>query len=274
MGNIVIRDLQGFSEYNDCVDLQREVWAFPDVDIVPAAQLLVQHRWGGVCIGAFDEAKMVGFVCGLVGWQDGELFHHSHMIAVLPAYRRRGLGEALKWAQRDRVLDQGMKLINWTYDPLQVLNAKLNIDRLGAVARKYFVNLYGEGDSPLWGGIPTDRFEAEWWIESARVVGLREGRRLERPGWEKLPRANRTGRTAGFRRCEDEMLLDLEDGEILVEAPADITFIMARDRGLALDWRMKTRRIFQDYFNRGYGVVGFHRSQGRYFYRLEKQNPA
>jgi predicted GNAT superfamily acetyltransferase len=273
MGKIEIRDFNAFSEYRDCVDVQREVWAFPDVDLVPAAHLVAMHHHGGACIGAFDENKMVGFVCGLVGWENGEPFHHSHMLAVLPAYRGRHLGEALKWAQRDHVLAQKLKLITWTFDPLQSLNAMLNFNKLAAVVRKYRVNVYGESGSKLWGGLPTDRFEVEWWIESSRVVAFKEGRRPERRDWEDLPRANRTrAGEHGFRGCEDELRLDLEDSEILVENPADITSMMAQARELAFDWRMKTRKIFQGYLDRGYAVVGFHSSDGRYFYRLERQS--
>ena len=85
MGKIEIRDFKSFSEYDDCVDLQREVWEFPDVDLVPAIQLVALHHYGGTCIGAFDGSKLVGFVCGLVGWEDNEVFHHSHMMGVLPS---------------------------------------------------------------------------------------------------------------------------------------------------------------------------------------------
>ena len=271
MGKFEIRDFQRLSDYDACVDLQREVWELPEGDLVPAMHLIAMHHYGGTCIGAFDGDKMVGFVCGLVGWEDDEMFHHSHMMGVLPEYRGRRLGEGLKWAQRDRVLDQGMELINWTFDPLQSLNAKLNIVRLGVIASKYIVNLYGESASPLHGGIPTDRFEVQWWIASPRVVAVTKGQRPERSGWEELPRANSTREgDDGFRYCEDDLRLDLEEDEILVENPADITSMMARARELAIDWRMKTRQLFQGYFERRYPVVDFHESEGRYFYRLEK----
>jgi len=267
---IVIRDMQGFSEYNACMRLQREVWTFPDADLVPASYLVVLHHYGGVSLGAFHQGEMVGFVVGFVGWRDGQIFHHSHMLAVVPAYRGRRLGADLKWAQRERVLAQGMSLVNWTFDPLQVLNANFNINLLGATAHKYMVDVYGASDSPLHGGLPTDRFEAEWWIASPRVVGLRHGRRVERDGWERLPRANGTrDLETRFRRSEDEMRLELEDEEVLVEVPGEVTPMMVVDRELALDWRMKPRRIFQAYFARGYQVAGFHRSDGRYYYRLE-----
>ena len=271
MGKIEIRDFKTLPEYDACVDVQREVWEFPDRELIPAMHLVAMHHCGGTCIGAFDGNKMVGFVCGLVSWRDGEVFHHSHMMGVLPEYRGQRLGETLKWTQRDRVLAQGMELMNWTFDPLQSLNAKLNIVRLGVITSKYIVNLYGESASPLHGGIPTDRFEVQWWIASPRVVAVKKGQRPGRPGWEELPRANSTHEgDGGFRYCEIDLRLDLEEDEILVENPADITSMMVRARELAIDWRMKTRQLFQGWFERGYAVVDFHESEGRYFYRLEK----
>ncbi|MFQ5790547.1 MAG: GNAT family N-acetyltransferase [Acidobacteriota bacterium] len=271
VGEIQIRNVQGFGEYERLADLQRDVWSFPDLDIVPAAHLVAVHHYGGVCIGAFDGEVMVGFVFGFVGRDLERVFHHSHMLGVLPTYQRQGLGESLKWAQRQRVQAQGMDLINWTYDPLQAPNANLNINRLGAVVRKYMLNVYGESVSPLHGGIPTDRFEAEWWLQSPRVLAAREGRRPERQGWEQLPRANRAfGGRGEFLSCGEDLQLEIDSDELLIEIPPAITPIMARDRELALDWRLKTRKIFQAYLGRGYAVVGLHRSEGRVFYRVEK----
>ncbi len=128
---VVIRDVERFSEYEECVRLQLEVWGFDELHVVPVMQLVAEHEYGGVCIGAFDEDEMVGFVYGFTGWDGTRGFHHSHMLAVLPDYRGRGLGEKLKWAQRERVLDKGLSLVNWTFDPLQAPNANLNINRLG-----------------------------------------------------------------------------------------------------------------------------------------------
>ncbi len=265
--------MERFSDYEDCARLQQEIWAFPDghAEIVPASFLVVMHHYGGIILGAFDDSEMVGFVVGFLGSQGRGLFHHSHMLAVRPAYRGRRVGADLKWAQRDRALAQEINLVNWTFDPLQVLNANFNINRLGAVARKYMVDVYGVSDSPLHGGLPTDRFEAEWWIESPRVVEVKRGARLGREGWQKLPCVNPTRDLGkGFRGSKDELRLELEDREVLVEVPAQITFMMAEDRELALDWRMKMRRVFQSYFPQGYQVEGFHRAEGRYYYRLTR----
>jgi predicted GNAT superfamily acetyltransferase len=178
----------------------------------------------------------------------------------------------LKWEQRERILAQGMELINWTYDPLQAPNANFNINRLGVVVGTYLVDLYGSSGSPLHGGIPTDRFEAEWWIGSERVLAAVRGVQPVRSGWEVLPRANRVSPAGPFIRC-DGFDDGLDAPEMLVEIPAAISSIMAEDRELALDWRLQSRAIFQRYFGRGYRVVGFHRGEGRAFYRLTVSDP-
>lgn len=268
---VSIRDFDRPSDYEDCAWLQTEVWGFTAADAVPPLHLIAVHHYGGILLGAFDGDRMVGFVCGFAGWDRGRLFHHSHMLAVVSEYRGTGLGEKLKWAQRARVLEQGIDLVNWTFDPLQAVNANLNITRLGAVVRTYRVNLYGESKSPLHGSLPTDRFEAEWHLSSERVSKAEVGELADWPGWESLPRSNPTVPAAsGLRRSAENPDLDIDEPALLVEIPESLIVVMARDEPLALDWRLKTRRIFQTYFGKGYEVRGFHRSLERAFYRLER----
>ena len=269
-GEILVRDMHQESDYRECARLQQTIWAFPEgeIEIVPASHLVALQHYGGSCLGAFDGTQMIGFAVAFVGIANRRPFLHSHMLAVLPSYRGRGVGADLKWTQRDRALDQGLDLVNWTFDPLQARNADFNLNRLGAVVEKYIVDFYGASDSPLHGGLPTDRFEAAWWIASERVHQLKRGGRFDEAGWDRLPQVNATqDRGNGFRSPDDTLRLDLEDDALLVEIPADLTLMMARDRGLALDWRLKTRRIFQSYFPR-YRVEGFHRADGRCYYRL------
>ncbi len=269
MGDIRIRDLRTFSDYEQCVDLQKEIWALPDRDLVPAVELLVVSRCGGVWIGAFDGEAMVGFVGGLLARREGRVFHHSHMVGVLPACRGKRIGESLKWAQRDRVLGQGLDLIHWTYDPLQAPNANFNINRLSVVILNYMIDAYGETVSPLHGGLPTDRFEVEWLLRSPQVMEAREGEVADRRDWMKLPRANCAHLEGELPRSE-ELELELDARELLVEIPPDITRVMSEDPELALNWRLEIRGIFQNYMRRGYSVVGFHVSQSRAFYRLAR----
>jgi predicted GNAT superfamily acetyltransferase len=269
--SVEIRDIEALSDYDACAQLQIDVWGFEPIEVVPAGHLIAMHHYGGTCVGAFDGTRLIGFVCGFGGWDRARPFHHSHMLAVLPEYRGRHIGENLKWAQRDRVLAQGIELINWTFDPLQAPNANLNVNRLGCIARRYKVNLYGESHSPLHGGIPTDRFEAEWHLKDQRVLDARAGRFRDWPSWESLPRANRTRvDDDGLLACEPALNLDLDGEALLVEIPKKITEIMAHDRDSALDWRQRTRKIFQHYFEKGYRVEALHRADASAFYRLAR----
>jgi len=268
---VEIRDFEKPSDYDACARLQVDVWGFTAADAVPPLHLIAMHHYGGILIGAFEGDRMVGFVCGFSGWERGRVFHHSHMLGVLPEHRGSGLGERLKWAQRERVLEQGIELVNWTFDPLQAVNANLNVNRLAAVVEKYRVNIYGESKSPLHGSLPTDRFEAEWWVSSERVAKALRGELPGWPSWESLPRANPTRTTKSGSRASEEADLRIDEDALLAEIPASINKIMAEDMELALDWRLKTRELFRGYFARGYVVKGFHRSELGAFYRLERE---
>lgn len=275
---IVIRELSDLSEYDGCVDVQLEVWQFDPIEVVPAAHLAALHHYGGMCLGAFDQAandRMVGFAVGFTGWNGSYRFHHSHMLAVRPAYRGLGLGEDLKWAQREKACAAGFDLMNWTFDPLQAPNANLNINRLGVVVGKYKDNAYGESESPLHGGLPTDRFEAEWRLSSPRVQSLWQAKQKSIPvgsDRDSAPSVEviRVGtRADGLLVCE-QTLLNRTDPIVGVQIPLGITEIMAKDKSLALQWRMATREVFHHYFEQGYWVVGLNRSDARAIYELRR----
>jgi predicted GNAT superfamily acetyltransferase len=181
---VVIRpvtDLEGFAR---CVELQLEVWGYADADAMPKRMFLVAQRIGGQVIGAFDTAlprgaglydNMIGFAMALPGYRNKHAYLHSHMLAVSAAYRNSGIGRALKLAQRDDALARGIDLIEWTFDPLEIKNAYLNIERLGAISRRYAPDIYGTTTSELQGGLPSDRLYAEWWLRSKRVQELLRG---------------------------------------------------------------------------------------------------
>ncbi|HKD79114.1 MAG TPA: GNAT family N-acetyltransferase [Candidatus Angelobacter sp.] len=170
--DITIRKCAGMDELNACVALQKEVWNFADVDLVPLRMFVVSQKIGGQIIGAFQGEELVGFAFSIPGSRSGHAYLHSHMLAVRNAFRNHGLGRRLKLAQRDDALERGFELMEWTFDPLEIKNAHLNLARLGAIARRYSVNHYGYSSSPLQGGLPTDRLVAEWWLKSQRVVNL------------------------------------------------------------------------------------------------------
>lgn len=172
--SVEIRYCRGVPEFQACVDLQREVWGFSDADLIPVRMFVVASKIGGQVIGAFAGETLVGFALSIPGARDGHTYLHSHMLAVREGYRNAGLGRRLKLAQRDDALARKFELMEWTFDPLEIKNAYLNIERLGVIVRRYTINQYGISSSRLQGGLPTDRCIAEWWLASNRVRRLLE----------------------------------------------------------------------------------------------------
>jgi predicted GNAT superfamily acetyltransferase len=172
---IDIRSVSTLEQFERCVVLQSEVWGYNDGDTIPRRVFIVAQRIGGQVLGAFDGDTMIGFAMSLPGYRDGRSYLHSHMLAVLPEYRNTGIGRRLKLAQRDDAIVRGFDLMEWTFDPLEIKNAHLNIARLGAIVRRYQPDFYGPSTSPLQGGLPTDRLYAEWWLRSPRVANVLRG---------------------------------------------------------------------------------------------------
>jgi predicted GNAT superfamily acetyltransferase len=169
---ITIRRCQGLDELKACVALQKEIWNFTDAELVPLRMFVVAEKVGGQVMGAFDGKEMVGFALSVPGTRSGYVYLHSHMLAVRKEHRNSGLGRQLKLLQREDALARGIELIEWTFDPLEIKNSYLNIEKLGAISRRYNINQYGITSSPLQGGLPSDRLIAEWWLNSKRVETL------------------------------------------------------------------------------------------------------
>jgi predicted GNAT superfamily acetyltransferase len=170
--SLVIRNCKGLDELRACVALQKEIWNFTDAELVPLRMFVVAEKVGGQVMGAFVGNEMVGFALSVPGTRSGRVYLHSHMLAVRKDHRNGGLGRRLKLLQREDALARGIELIEWTFDPLEIKNAYLNIEKLGAVSRRYNINQYGITSSPLQGGLPSDRLIAEWWLKSKRVETL------------------------------------------------------------------------------------------------------
>jgi predicted GNAT superfamily acetyltransferase len=170
--SVTIRRCQGLEELRACVALQKEVWNFTDAELVPLRMFVVAEKVGGQVMGAFVGEEIVGFALSVPGTRSGHIYLHSHMLAVRKDHRNGGLGRRLKLLQREDALARGIELIEWTFDPLEIKNAYLNIEKLGAIARRYNINQYGITSSPLQGGLPSDRLIAEWWLTSKRVETL------------------------------------------------------------------------------------------------------
>jgi predicted GNAT superfamily acetyltransferase len=266
---INIRPLINVEDVIQLERLQLEVWPGSETDVVPAHLMLAIARNGGLLLGAFDEAKLIGFVLGFLATDKespnrpamARLKHHSHMLGVHPEYRDQGIGFRLKVAQRDFVNKQGVRLVTWTYDPLQSRNAYLNIHRLGTVCRIYHREAYGEMRDTLNVGYPSDRFEVEWWITSTRVKTRLEGKR------QALDLANFLGAGAvkinPAQLGKDNLLqpametIPITERILLIEIPPDIIELKEKDPGLAQSWRIQTRSLFEEVFKKGYLVTDF-----------------
>ncbi|HLZ41283.1 MAG TPA: GNAT family N-acetyltransferase [Candidatus Sulfotelmatobacter sp.] len=231
-GPVELRRCHGIEEFRACVALQKEVWNFTDAELVPLRMFVVADKVGGQVMGAFEGDSMVGFALSVPGVRSGHSYLHSHMLAVRKDHRNGGLGRRLKLMQREDALARGIELIEWTFDPLEIKNAYLNIEKLGAIMRRYNINQYGITSSPLQGGLPSDRLIAEWWLKSKRVETLLA-----------------TGTNPPVKT------------EAEIEVPAEIYEWKAtpETRGKAREVQERNREQFLRTFARGLGVLGYER---------------
>src|SRR6266581_211057 len=172
---IIVRKCESLDEFHRCVDIQREIWGEADLEVEPSTMFVVAAHTGGQVLGAYDGSILVGFTLALAALRNGAPYLHSHMTGVHANYRDRGVGRMLKLFQRDEALSRDLRLIEWTFDPLEMRNAHFNLNRLGAICRRYLPNLYGVTTSPLHRGLATDRLVAEWYLDSPRVMAAVSG---------------------------------------------------------------------------------------------------
>ena len=220
---IETRPVTRLEDFEQCVALQIAVWGYSDGDVIPRRVFIVAERIGGQVLGAYARGVMVGFAMGLPGYRDGTAYLHSHMLAVLPEFRNAGLGRKLKLAQRNDAIERGFELMEWTFDPLEIKNAYLNLHRLGAICRRYQEDFYGPSSSPLQGGLPTDRLYAEWWLRSPHVEQTLRGEqatghvaeRVRVPAeiyaWKREP-AKREQARATQRRVQEQLCTGFSRG--------------------------------------------------------------
>ena len=229
---IAVRNCSELEEFRACVALQKEVWGFADNELVPLRIFSLAPKLGGQVIGAYDNQTLVGFAFSIPGNRNGHPYLHSHMLAVKEGYRDIGLGRRIKLFQREDAIAHGYQLLEWTFDPLEIKNAYLNLERLGAIARRYNINQYGITSSPLQGFLPTDRLVAEWWLTSKRVETV-------------LSFGKHPAFAAGER----------------VEVPADIYDWKAQPetRQRAADVQLRNREKFLAAFSRGLVCLGYER---------------
>jgi predicted GNAT superfamily acetyltransferase len=248
---IEIRDCTTFAEYDKCIQLQREAFALPDLEISPRRHLIVTRRAGGWTLGAFVGDEMVGFVHHMIAVRaENEIIGYSHMMAVAKSYQNKGVGAKLKWAQRARALSEGRNFIKWTWDPMQARNAHFNLNRLGVVVRSYGVNFYGTDysttphETERSAHLDSDRLFADWQLDSRRVEQLAAGNAPDR---DSAPDAT-------------------------IEIPTDWSALIAHDAPAARREQLRVRDEFQQAFAAGLICAGFERDKTHPRYLLYKSD--
>jgi predicted GNAT superfamily acetyltransferase len=237
---IAVRKCQTLEEFQRCVELQREIWGEADLEVEPATMFIVAAHTGGQVLGAYDGNRMVGYTLAVAGLREANVpYLHSHMTGVQADYRDRGVGRLLKLYQREEALSRGIRLIQWTFDPLEVKNAYFNLNRLGAICREYHANLYGLTTSPLHRGLPTDRLLAEWRLDSARAV-------------------------AAINR----LVRDRVEAPAAIELPTELERWQREDSPEVARTQARIREEFKKWFAKGYAAVALRTDPGKRAYLL------
>jgi predicted GNAT superfamily acetyltransferase len=246
VAEVAIRECSSVEDYQQCIDLERAVWRDDDLGIMPIRLYMISKACNAPTIGAFESSgRLVGFVHTMIALRDKHVVYHSHLAAVREDLRHRDIGYKMKLAQRQHALDAGVPLIIWTFDPLQSRNAHLNINKLGAVIRRYEVNYYSEGLSTVFDSqVPSDRIFAEWWVSSSHVESAVSGRQ---------PR------------------VEVPAESVLI--PSDINSVRGRSVEEHLKWRLRVREEFQRKLTDGLIVRGFERDGGTSRYLLGPDDP-
>ena len=237
-GTITVRRCEALDEFHDCVALQRDIWGEQELEVEPATMFVVAAHTGGQVLGAYDGRKLVGYTLAVAALRNGAPFLHSHMTGVQAEYRDRGVGRMLKLFQREEALSRDIRLIEWTFDPLEMRNAHFNLNRLGAICRRYSPNLYGITTSPLHRGLATDRLIAEWYLDSPRVMASINGELLATPY------------------------------SSAIEVPSSLEDWMASDLSRVQSIQATVREQFVDGFAKGYAAIAVSKTANGSAYQL------
>lgn len=261
MSEITVRLVKDIETIRRLEGLQMEIWGMPERDVVPAHQLLAAAGAGGAVVAATDpNGTIVGFCYGFAGWREGRPLFYSHMAGVVGGRQLQDVGFRLKCAQRDAAMAMGYDHAIWTYDPLQSINARFNMRKLGATAQRYYVDYYGEMPDELNRGIESDRLEVDWALRSRRVQAAVMGMPDEHAAVDAARALEARPQSAAAGPCgiaPGDPVLGLEAPVVLIEIPTEFTAMRARDMGLARAWRTASRDAFLHYFGRGYRAVDF-----------------
>ncbi|WP_282171787.1 GNAT family N-acetyltransferase [Cytobacillus firmus] len=261
--SLSIKNLHTVKDLQAVYELEARIWSVEEA--VPVNHTVATVKNGGFVLGAFLGEELVGFQYSFPGFDGTKVYLCSHSLGIHPEYRALGIGEKLKYAQKQTALEKGYDLISWTYDPLETVNANLNLHKLEAVCTQYIENAYGEMSDYMNAGIPSDRFLVEWRIQDEGPV-----RQLSA---EVLPRAIETGAADGLA-VPEKVNLDYENKKILIPVPGNFQDIKKRDLELALKWRKSTKEAFAHYLSKGWIVtdlIKHEAAENQYLYLLEKR---
>ena len=261
---VAVRHLSTLAEYDRACVLEESVWGGEERDLVPSSMFVVIKETGGQVLGAFLGEEMVGFTLGMAALHEDKRtgahvpYIHSHMTAVLSEHRDKGIGRLLKLFQRQDALARGIRLVEWTFDPLEMRNAHFNLMRLGAVVRKFHVNFYGITSSHLHAGMPTDRLVAEWWIDSPRA------KRVIRSVYEE-----RTKDNAEAQSTRRDAGKSLSPKAVRIAVPREIAEWRTRDQARAIAEQTRIREQFLDAIAKNFVATAIEQTAGGSQYVLE-----
>jgi predicted GNAT superfamily acetyltransferase len=238
--DITVRHLHTLDEFHRCVQIARQIWGDSDLDTEPYVTFVIAHHTGGQVLGAFDGDTMVGFTKAVAGLHDRTPYLHSHMTGVLPMHRDRRVGRLLKLFQRADALRRDIRLIEWTFDPLETKNAHFNLNRLGAICRRYIPNFYGITTSPLHRNLPTDRLLVEWRLDSPRVIA-----------------------------AINNLLPQSTDAPATIHLPSELDHWKSNDTPRLIALQSQLRTDFTNWFSKGYAATTLRRSASASTYLLQ-----
>ncbi|MFC1515807.1 GNAT family N-acetyltransferase [Thermodesulfobacteriota bacterium] len=248
-----VNRVKTIEDFKKIPEIQKSAWGFTDLDTEPHHLMTRVQKYGGLVHGLYEEGDLIGFTYAVVGRWEEEHFIYSHMTAVKKEHQSKGYGFELKKAQREEVLRMGYDLMRWNFDPLESMNGYFNFHRLGVISKEYERNIYGEGESGLHKGLPTDRLIATWHLTSDRVAEKMEGKGPSI--MEEIP---------------SERLNHITEAIAYIEIPRDVRSLKETDMEQAIEWRKKTRSLFESAFRKGYVAeeIVFSMDRQRIFYKL------
>jgi predicted GNAT superfamily acetyltransferase len=242
-----IKQLTDLEDIKKIERIEEQVW---NMAPTPYHQTYTAVNNGGMILGAYKNQELIGFLYGFPGFRNGKTYLCSHMLGILPQYQKSGLGKEMKEVQREVAIKLGYSLIVWTFDPLESVNAYLNVHKLKGITATYLENHYGNLNDSLNQGLPTDRFLVEWWIRSNHVVEDRQPISLKNTQVLLETKRNEVGIPIIVEEMTDRQMHD--STQYAVPIPEYFQRIKKEMPEVAMEWRLKTRKVFQSLISNGF----------------------